>query len=71
MPTKLGPHPRYDKVQGEEPDWLSGCLLLPREALLTIKRQSLDDAAAAMEYGVSSRMLSYRMAMTGVKRQFA
>ena len=61
----------YDKLQEEEADWLSGCLLLPRDALLAIKKRRLDDAAAAVEYGVSMRMLSYRMAMTGVKRQFA
>ena len=61
----------YDKLQEEEADWLSGCLLLPRDALLAIKKRRLEDAAAAVEYGVSMRMLSYRMAMTGVKRQFA
>ncbi len=61
----------YDKAQEEEADWLSGCLLLPREALIAIKRRGLEDALAATEFGVSMRMLAYRMAMTGVKRQFA
>lgn len=61
----------YDKLQEEEADWLSGCLLLPRDALLAIKKRRLDDAVAATEYGVSMRMLSYRMARTGVNRQFA
>jgi Zn-dependent peptidase ImmA (M78 family) len=60
----------YDKAQEEEADWLSGCLLLPREALIGIKRRGLEDALAAAEYGVSTRMLGYRLAMTGVKRQF-
>jgi len=60
----------YDKAQEEEADWLSGCLLLPREALISIKRRGLEDALAAAEYGVSTRMLGYRLAMTGVKRQF-
>ena len=61
----------YDKVQEEEADWLSGSLLLPREALLHVKSRKLSDAEAAAEYGVSAKMLSYRLAMTGVNRQFA
>lgn len=60
----------YDKRQEEEADWLAGCLLLPREALISIKRRGLDDSDAAQEYGVSLRMLTYRMSMTGVNRQF-
>jgi Zn-dependent peptidase ImmA (M78 family) len=60
----------YDKAQEEEADWLSGCLLLPREALIGIKRRGLEDAVAAAEYGVSTRMLGYRLARTGVNRQF-
>jgi Zn-dependent peptidase ImmA (M78 family) len=61
----------YDKQQEEEADWLSGCLLLPRDALLAIKRHRLDDSDAANEYGVSKKMLGYRMSMSGVNRQFS
>lgn len=61
----------YDKIQEEEADWLSGCLLLPREALIAIKRRGLDDSSAATQYGVSLRMLTYRMNRTGINRQFA
>lgn len=61
----------YDKVQEEEADWLSGCLLLPREALISIKRRGLNDSTAAAEYGVSLRMLTYRINRTGINRQFA
>lgn len=60
----------YDKMYEEEADWLSGCLLLPREALVDIKRRGVDLAEAAEEYGVSVRMLNYRISMTGVNRQF-
>lgn len=60
----------YDKIYEEEADWLSGCLLLPREALVDIKRRGVDFAEAAEMYGVSLRMLNYRMSMTGVNRQF-
>ncbi len=61
----------YDKLQEEEADWLSGCLLLPREALVHIKRRQLDLKAAAEIFGVSRQMLTYRLATTGVNRQFA
>lgn len=60
----------YDKQEEEEADWLSGCLLLPREALMSIRRRKVADVDAAAEYGVSMKMLAYRMAMTGVNRQF-
>jgi Zn-dependent peptidase ImmA (M78 family) len=61
----------YDRAQEEEADWLSGTLLLPRAALISIKRRRLDLVAAAAEYGVSVPMLNYRMARTGVAKQFA
>ncbi len=61
----------YEKVHEEEADWLAGCLLLPRDALLHIRRRGMEDAMAAEAYGVSVRMLAYRMARTGVSRQFA
>ncbi|MDR3483176.1 MAG: ImmA/IrrE family metallo-endopeptidase [Burkholderiaceae bacterium] len=61
----------YDKKQEEEADWLSGCLLLPREALVWIKGNHIDPNEAAQIFGVSKRMLDYRMAMTGVNRQYA
>lgn len=60
----------YDKLQEEEADWLSGCLLLPREALISIKRKNIQLADAASTFGVSQRMLNYRLATTGVNRQF-
>lgn len=58
----------YDKQYEEEADWLAGCLLLPREALLHIKRRRLEPEEVASMYGISQRMLSYRMAVTGVGR---
>ncbi len=50
----------YNKQQEEEAKWLSGCLLLPREALLLIRRQGLDPEEAARLYGVSAQMLTFR-----------
>lgn len=61
----------YDKKQEEEADWLSSCLLLPREALVWIKNNRLDSNEAAKLFGVSMRMLNYRLSMTGVSKQYA
>lgn len=60
----------YDKLQEMEADWLSGCLLLPRPALIRIARSAMTPDEAAGRYGVSIRMLNYRLASTGVARQF-
>ena len=60
----------YDKQQEEEADWLSSCLLLPREALFSIKRAGMELMDAAKLYGVSVSMMKYRMSMTGINKQF-
>ena len=60
----------YEKQQEEEADWLSGCLLLPRDALFAIKQQQLEEKDAAAKYGVSVSMMKYRMSMTGINKQF-
>ena len=60
----------YDKEQEEEADWLAGVLLLPRDALVHVKRQGMTDEAVITNYGVSKRMYTYRVSMTGVSRQF-
>lgn len=51
----------YDKEQEEEAKWLSGCLLLPRDALLLIRRRGMSHEVAASMYGVSVPMLKYRL----------
>lgn len=60
----------YDQQQEEQADWLSGCLLLPREALVNIKKRRLDENLATKQYGVSLSMFKYRMGVTGVSYQF-
>jgi len=59
----------YNEEQEEEANWLGGCLLLPREALIAIRRKgsSADDACA--EYCVSPAMLRFRYNVTGVDVQ--
>jgi len=60
----------YDKEQEEEANWLAGCLLLPRDALLSMRqRTGADLRLGAREYGVSEAMLQYRLNVTGVEYQ--
>jgi hypothetical protein len=59
----------HDKAQEEEANWLAGCLLLPRGVLLHIKSTGLTDESACRQYGVSAKMLSYRMNVSGVNLQ--
>lgn len=61
----------YDRKQEDEANWLAACLLLPREALIHIKRREPDMFAAAKLYGVSQAMLKYRLDVSGVNYQFA
>ena len=59
----------YNDQQEEEAAWLSGCLLLPRPALLLIARSRLSPSKAAIRYGVSQKLLQYRRDITGITRQ--
>jgi len=61
----------YDRKQEAEADWLASCLLLPREALVHIKRRMPNLEEAARDYGVSMAMLRYRLDVSGVNYQFA
>lgn len=60
----------FATLQENEAAWLSGCLLLPRPALVAITRTRLDGLTAATRYGVSADMLQYRRNVTGVDQQF-
>ena len=44
---------------------------MQRYSQATIKRKQMDVSEAAAEYCVSLKMLNYRIAMTGVNRQFS
>ena len=59
----------YNHDLEEEATWLSGCLLLPREALISIKRSGITNKAACFKYSVSMDLLSFRMNKTGVNYQ--
>lgn len=60
----------YNEETEEEATWLSGCLLLPRDVLVHIKRSGFDDEEAREIYAVSQQMLTSRMNRTGINRQF-
>jgi hypothetical protein len=59
----------YDAVQEDEAAWLSGCLLLPRAALLLAARSGRTAAQVAEEFEVSVPMVEYRLRVTGVVAQ--
>lgn len=59
----------YDRGQEDEANWLSGALLLPRDALFHIRSKRLTDQAACRMYGCSHDMLTFRFRMTGVDLQ--
>lgn len=58
----------HDADQEREAAWLGSCLLLPRPALLAIKRLGAS-FESAKRYGVSLDMLNYRLQVAGVEMQ--
>lgn len=60
-----------DYARGEEDEaaWLSGCLLVPRDAALVVAKSGQALHVAAAEYGVSTDMMRYRVNSTGARRQ--
>ena len=59
----------HNEEQEEEANWLAGCLLLPREALMLIRHMGKSPEDACSEYGVSTAMLRFRFNVTGVDAQ--
>lgn len=61
----------FDQDQEYEADWLAGTLLLPRPALISLRRSQIADQVACRQYLVSQEMLTWRLRMTGVDYQLA
>jgi Zn-dependent peptidase ImmA (M78 family) len=59
----------YDKQNEEEANWLAAALLLPREALLHIRRHGMTNEQAAAAFGCSVQMFTFRINTTGVDVQ--
>jgi Zn-dependent peptidase ImmA (M78 family) len=60
----------FDRQQEDEASWLAGCLLLPREVCLHIRRRRMAARASMAKYGVSSDMLNFRMNASGAAKEF-
>jgi hypothetical protein len=59
----------YNQDQEDEAAWFGGTLLLPRPALLWMRRRRMSDDAAATHFGVSPELLRWRIRMTGIDYQ--
>ena len=59
----------YNRAQEDEANWLSGALLLPRDALFSIRRERLTDEEACRMYSCSKNMLTFRLRVTAVDLQ--
>jgi Zn-dependent peptidase ImmA (M78 family) len=59
----------YDKQNEEEASWLAAALLLPRDALLHIRRRGMTNDETATMYGCSTSMVLFRINTTGVDLQ--
>lgn len=60
----------FNQTQEDEANWLGWALLLPREALVAARRSRMANAQIAEAYGVTERLVGYRVQMTGVDFQF-
>ena len=59
----------WDNETEAEADWLSGALLISEEAALLIARRGWSMPQAAVHYGVTPKMVQYRVNVTGaIKR---
>ena len=58
-----------DKQQEDEAAWLSGCLLLPRFALIHDLKRGMQSKTIARNRVLSQDMVDYRRRVTGVERQ--
>jgi len=59
----------YNQDQEHEADWLGSALLLPRPALMHIRKSNWSNNAACDYYQTSLDMLVYRFRVTGVDAQ--
>lgn len=55
----------------EEANWLAGTLLVPEEAALRVVSTRLRVREAAIEYGVSTQMMQFRINVTGARVRVA
>ena len=59
----------WDRDAEAEANWLSGALLVPEEAALQIVRRGWSMSEAAARYGVTPKMIQYRINVTAARRR--
>lgn len=59
----------YSDEQEGEADWLAAALLVPRDALMRLRRQQKTVSEIAAFFGVSNQLCEWRLRMTGVDTQ--
>ncbi|MCC7169905.1 MAG: ImmA/IrrE family metallo-endopeptidase [Planctomycetes bacterium] len=59
----------FDRSQEDEANWLSGCLLLPRAALMHARDLGWSRSQIASQYGVSEAMVQYRLNVSAADTQ--
>ena len=53
----------------DEANWLSGALLVPEEAALSVVRRGWSLEVASAHYGVTQKMMRFRINVTGAKKR--
>jgi Zn-dependent peptidase ImmA (M78 family) len=61
----------YNPVPEEEATWFAGAILVPRDALLDVRKRGLADLDAADYFGVSLAVFQMRKNRTGVDIQLS
>ena len=59
----------FNQKQEDEANWLGWTLLLPRNALVAARQKRMAKAQIARTYGVSEKLVGYRLQVTGVDIQ--
>ena len=59
----------WDRAAEDEANWLSGALLVPEEAALHIVRRGWSTREAAAVYGVTPKMIQYRLNVTAARKR--
>lgn len=57
----------YNETQENEANWLAWALLLPRDVLMMCKKRALSSTQIAQTYGISEKLVSFRLHVTGVE----
>ena len=61
----------WDENMEDEADWLAGVLLISEEAALSIVRRNLPLDEAATLYGVSQKIIRWRIGVTGAQKRLS